>query len=77
MGKGELTLFFARLERQVTAERDAFEKERDVYLRQFDDLSKIRNTQAEENFKSYRDKAEARAESASFFLSLSLFILAR
>lgn len=48
---------------KVTAERDAFEKERDTYIRQFDELSKTRNTQTEETFKSYREKAEARADS--------------
>ena len=50
---------------QVTKDRDEFEKERDAYTRQFDELSKIRETDAEKSFRSYRDKAESRAESQS------------
>lgn len=47
---------------QLTAERDGYLAERDAYIKQFDELSKLRNTTAEDNYKAYRHKAEERAQ---------------
>lgn len=55
---------FETLPYQLTAERDGYLAERDAYIKQFDELSRLKHTEVEKNYSSYRHKAEERASSA-------------
>lgn len=49
----------------MTEERDASIADKEMYIKQFDELSKLRTTKAESGAKAYRETAEQRAEGES------------
>lgn len=49
------------LTRQVSAERDRLRKQRDELSKQFEDLTRLRNTETEKLFERYRETAETAA----------------
>lgn len=47
---------------QVSSERDRLRAHRDMYAKQFEDLSRLRNTETEGLFEQYREKVEIQSK---------------